>query len=119
MNYGPLLFLGILFTLAGSWFGLVLMPNRQLGDLQPDVNTNTAAIYPRPIPGEAAQGKVCLVGEFGAAHGIQIALYRPADEDRGNARQDARDRDGDNGFNQGKAGGAMGLAADHGNEFGT
>ncbi len=57
MNYGPLLFLGILFTLAGSWFGLVLMPNRQLGDLQPDVNTNTAAIYPRPIPGEAAQGR--------------------------------------------------------------
>lgn len=57
MNYGPLLFLGILFTLAGSWFGLVLMPNRQLGDLQPHVNTNTAAIYPQPIPGEAAQGR--------------------------------------------------------------
>ncbi len=57
MNYGPLLFLGILLTLAGSWFGLVLTPNRQLGDLQPNVNTNTAAVYPQPLPGEAAQGR--------------------------------------------------------------
>jgi cytochrome c oxidase cbb3-type subunit II len=57
MNYGPLLFLGILLTLAGSWFGLVLTPNRQLGDLQPNVNTNTAAVYPQPPPGEAAQGR--------------------------------------------------------------
>ncbi|MBN8248965.1 MAG: cbb3-type cytochrome c oxidase subunit II [Verrucomicrobia bacterium] len=57
MNYGPLLFLGILLTLAGSWFGLVLVPNQQLGALQPSVNTNTGAIYPQPIPGEAAQGR--------------------------------------------------------------
>lgn len=57
MNYGPLLFLGILFTLAGSWFGLVLTPNRQLGNLQPNVNTNTLAVYPLPLPGEAEQGR--------------------------------------------------------------
>lgn len=56
MNYGPLLFLGILFTLASSWVGLVLMPNRQLGSLAPHVNTNTAAMYPLARAGEAQQG---------------------------------------------------------------
>lgn len=56
MNYGPLLFLGILFTLASSWVGLVIMPHRQLGSLAPYVNTNTAAIYPVARPGEAQQG---------------------------------------------------------------
>jgi cytochrome c oxidase cbb3-type subunit 2 len=56
MNYGPLLFLGILFTLASSWFGLVLMPQKQLGQLAPYVDTNTAAIYPQARSGEAQQG---------------------------------------------------------------
>ena len=57
MNYGPLLFLGILLTLAGSWFGMVLMPNQQLGGLQPNLNTNTSVTFPQPLPGEAAQGR--------------------------------------------------------------
>jgi cytochrome c oxidase cbb3-type subunit 2 len=56
MNYGPLLFLGILFTLASSWVGLVLMPNRQLGSLTPHVNATTSAIYPAARAGEAQQG---------------------------------------------------------------
>jgi len=59
MNYGPLLFLGILFTLASSWVGLVLMPNRQLGGLTPDTSTNAAGVvvvYPQARPGEAQQG---------------------------------------------------------------
>ena len=57
MNYGPLLFLGILFTLAASWLGLVVMPVKQLGSLQPDLNTNTSVVFPKPLPGEAAQGR--------------------------------------------------------------
>ncbi|MEY3275340.1 MAG: hypothetical protein RL153_605 [Verrucomicrobiota bacterium] len=59
MNYGPLLFLGILFTLASSWVGLVLMPNRQLGGLTPDTSTNAAGVvvvYPQARNGEAQQG---------------------------------------------------------------
>ena len=56
MSYGPLLFLGILFTLASSWVGLVLMPQRQLGALSQHTDTNTAAIYPPSRPGEAQQG---------------------------------------------------------------
>ena len=59
MNYGPLLFLGILFTLASSWVGLVLMPNRQLGAQRPNYSTNdvgAVVIYPQERPGEARQG---------------------------------------------------------------
>ena len=56
MSYGPLLFLGILFTLATSWVGLVLMPHRQLAALGQHTDTNTAAIYPAARPGEAQQG---------------------------------------------------------------
>ncbi|KAB2667634.1 MAG: cytochrome-c oxidase [Verrucomicrobia bacterium] len=59
MNYGPLLFLGILFTLASSWFGLVLMPNRQLGALVANTSTNDAGavvVYPQARSGQAQQG---------------------------------------------------------------
>jgi len=56
MSYGPLLFLGILFTLASSWVGLVLMPQRQLGALGQHTDTNTAAVYPQARAGEAQQG---------------------------------------------------------------
>jgi cytochrome c oxidase cbb3-type subunit 2 len=56
MSYGPLLFLGILFTLASSWVGLVLLPHRQMGALGQHTDTNTAAIYPAARSGEAQQG---------------------------------------------------------------
>lgn len=56
MSYGPLLFLGILFTLASSWVGLVLIPQRQLGALEQFTDTNTAAIYPQARAGQAQQG---------------------------------------------------------------
>ena len=57
MNYGPLLFLGILFTLTSSWLGLVVVPTQQLGSLQPHVQADTGSVYPQPLPGEAAQGR--------------------------------------------------------------
>lgn len=59
MNYGPLLFLGILFTLASSWVGLVLMPHRQLGGLTANTSTNATGVvvmYPQARSGEAQQG---------------------------------------------------------------
>ena len=56
MSYGPLLFLGILFTLATSWVGLILLPHRQMGALGQHTDTNTAAIYPAVRAGEAQQG---------------------------------------------------------------
>lgn len=56
MNYGPLLFLGILLTLASSWFGLVLVPNKQLGSLEANTDTNSSVVYPQARSGEAQQG---------------------------------------------------------------
>ena len=54
MNSGPLLFLGIFFTMATSWLGMVFFPVAQLGG-----NTQVATdngFYPPQRPGVAAQG---------------------------------------------------------------
>jgi cbb3-type cytochrome oxidase cytochrome c subunit len=56
MNYGPLLFLGAFFALAGSWFGLVLTPQMQLGQLQQTNTLSTGATYPLARNGVARQG---------------------------------------------------------------
>jgi cytochrome c oxidase cbb3-type subunit 2 len=60
MNSGPLLFLGLLATMACSWTGFVLAPQLQLGGL---TQTNTVPvgdavpqIYPVAQPGEAHAG---------------------------------------------------------------
>lgn len=59
MNHGPLLFLGVLATLAASWLGLVAVPRHQLAPLNADLSTNAANVvvtYPPARSGEAAQG---------------------------------------------------------------
>jgi cbb3-type cytochrome oxidase cytochrome c subunit len=56
MNYGPLLFLAAFFALASSWFGFVLTPQIQVGQLQ-QTNTIPAGVtYPVARPGLARQG---------------------------------------------------------------
>jgi cytochrome c oxidase cbb3-type subunit II len=57
MNYGPLIFVGILLTLGSSWIGLVIIPYWQLGGLQPVELQATGALYPAPLSGEAARGR--------------------------------------------------------------
>ena len=57
MNHGPLIFLGVFFALALSWFGLVFEPQLQLGNAQPATNmVNSAELYPQRRPGLARQG---------------------------------------------------------------
>ncbi|MHB8519523.1 MAG: cbb3-type cytochrome c oxidase subunit II [Limisphaerales bacterium] len=56
MRYGPLLFLGIFFTLASSWCGLVLMPQLQFGGEQPLKLEDTGQYYPLPRSGLALEG---------------------------------------------------------------
>jgi len=57
MNHGPLIFLGVFFALALSWFGLVFEPQLQLGNAQPATNVvNTSELYPQRRPGLAKQG---------------------------------------------------------------
>ena len=56
MNSGPLLFLGIFLSMAGSFWGLILLPQIQIGRQQPITLEATGAIYPVPRAGEAQQG---------------------------------------------------------------
>jgi cytochrome c oxidase cbb3-type subunit 2 len=56
MNYGPLLFLAAFFALAGSWFGFVLTPQAQIGQLQPANMLGAPTLYPQSRPGLARQG---------------------------------------------------------------
>ena len=57
MNHGPLIFLGVFFALALSWFGLVFEPQLQLGNAQPTTNlVNLGQLYPQMPPGQARQG---------------------------------------------------------------
>ena len=56
MNNGPLLFFGILVTLASSFWGLLLAPQLQIGGQQPVVLESTGQFYPPTRPGLAQQG---------------------------------------------------------------
>ncbi len=56
MNHGPLIFLGVFFSLACSWWGLVVAPQLQLGRSEPVKLEETGAWYPSRRPGQALQG---------------------------------------------------------------
>jgi cytochrome c oxidase cbb3-type subunit 2 len=56
MNSGPLLFLGIFATLASSFWGLLLLPQLQIGRQDPVKLEATDALYPANRPGQARQG---------------------------------------------------------------
>jgi cytochrome c oxidase cbb3-type subunit 2 len=56
VNNGPLLFLGILASLAASFWGLLIAPQLQIGQQQPAVIEATGEIYPSGRPGLARQG---------------------------------------------------------------
>jgi len=56
MNYGPLIFLGAFFALSGSWFGFVLKPQLQVGQLQQTNSVPDGALYPLGRSGMAKQG---------------------------------------------------------------
>lgn len=56
MNNGPLLFLGILATLASSFWALLLAPQMQLGNQQPVLIESTGELYPGGRSGLAQQG---------------------------------------------------------------
>ncbi len=56
MNYGPLLFLAAFFALASSWFGFVLSPQLQIGQLRQTNSVPNGETYPVARPGLARQG---------------------------------------------------------------
>lgn len=56
MNSAPLLFLGIFATLASSFWGLLLVPQLQLGRQGQATNSVTFALYPQNRGGSAKAG---------------------------------------------------------------
>ena len=56
MNHGPLLFLGIFFATACSWYALVFKPHLDIGRQQPVTIPETGQIYPIARGGTAVQG---------------------------------------------------------------
>jgi cbb3-type cytochrome oxidase cytochrome c subunit len=72
MNYGALFFLTGFFALAGSWFGLVLVPQLQVGR-QAIVTTADGVQYPPRRPGLAEQGaQVYRANGCVACHSQQV-----------------------------------------------
>ena len=56
MNSGPLLFVGILLTLASSFWGLLMVPQLQIGRQQAVEIPATGSLYPPARSGLARQG---------------------------------------------------------------
>mgnify|MGYP001038504764 CR=1 FL=1 len=59
MNSGPLLFLGIFMALASSFWGLVLVPQLQLGRQEQVTNPATAAVLTTAIT-DGTNYAVCM-----------------------------------------------------------
>lgn len=73
MNHGPLVFLAAFFALAGSWFGFVLTPQVQLGQLQQTNTVPAGAVYPVARPGLAHQGlEVYRANGCASCHSQQV-----------------------------------------------
>lgn len=73
MNYGPLIFLAAFFALASSWFGFVLTPQMQVGQLQQTNTVPDGVTYPLGRPGLAKQGlDVYRANGCAACHSQQV-----------------------------------------------
>lgn len=56
MNRGPLIFLGLFFALASSFWGLIVVPQFNIGQQAQVKIEATGTLYPQNRPGRAAQG---------------------------------------------------------------
>ena len=59
----PALFTGIFATFACAWIGQALIPNAQLGKLQPQTEEDGSDIYPVNNSGIAARGRAVYISE--------------------------------------------------------
>jgi cbb3-type cytochrome oxidase cytochrome c subunit len=89
------LFLGIFGTFAFSWAGLTLIPNWQIGHLDPQMDEEQTDIYPMPRSGMAERGrKVYAANGCVYCHSQQVrADYAASDIERkwGTRRSAPRD----------------------------
>src|SRR3954447_12778600 len=89
------LFLGLFGTFAFSWVGLTLIPNIQIGSLNPQTDEEGTDVYPAPKSGMADHGRrVYAVNGCIYCHSQQVRPdYASADIDRkwGDRRSAPRD----------------------------
>ncbi len=89
------LFLGLFGTFAFSWLGLTVIPNAQIGHLDPQSDEEGTDVYPMPISGMAERGRHVYVGNGCMyCHSQQVrADYAASDIDRkwGERRSAPRD----------------------------
>src|SRR5216683_5048830 len=89
------LFLGIFGTFAFSWVGLTVIPNWQIGHLNPQSDEEGTDIYPMPQSGMVARGaRVYVANGCIYCHSQQVrADYAASDIDRkwGERRSAPRD----------------------------
>jgi cbb3-type cytochrome oxidase cytochrome c subunit len=89
------LFLGVFGTFAFSWFGLTVIPNLQIGALNPQADEEGTDVYPQPPSGMAVRGReVYAANGCVYCHSQQIRPdYVSADIDRkwGERRSAPRD----------------------------
>src|SRR3954464_1252691 len=78
------LFLGIFGTFAFSWAGLTLLPNYQIGRLDPQMDEEQTDIYPMPKSGMAERGrKIYAANGCVYCHSQQVrADYAASDIER-------------------------------------
>jgi len=73
MNHGPFIFLAAFFALAASWFGFVLTPQMQVGQLGQTNTLVTSLTYPLARPGVAREGiDVYRANGCAACHSQQV-----------------------------------------------
>jgi len=85
MNRAPLIFLGIFFTLAFSWTGIILTNQLTYGKLEPVIDQSENKAFPEQLPGLAAQGKL-VYQDLGCVYCHSQQVRRPgfgADDKRG------------------------------------
>jgi cbb3-type cytochrome oxidase cytochrome c subunit len=89
------LVLGIFGTFGFSWLGLILVPNFQIGHLNPQMDEEGTDVYPAPRSGMAERGRrVYVANGCYYCHTQQVrAYYAAADIDRkwGDRRSAPRD----------------------------
>ena len=71
MNHGPLIFLGAFLSMALSWFGMIAMPQIQIGRQEQVIIQPSNDRYPTDNPGLAEQGRAIYV-----ANGCQYCHTR-------------------------------------------
>jgi cbb3-type cytochrome oxidase cytochrome c subunit len=78
------LFLGIFGTFAFSWIGLTLIPNYQIGHLDPQMDEEQTDIYPAPKSGMAERGRrIYAANGCAYCHSQQVrADYAASDIER-------------------------------------